>query len=130
MISAPITCAKDRPLFPAEVQPNMSSAFQNWTETGPVQIVRSILVEGEAQKKTRTVTASTCVQPLSAQKIAMKPEGERAWKWWQIVASLELDAEIGDLIEIGRVGYRVLGRWDYSRNGFRQFEATEDYRHV
>ena len=130
MIPGPITCAKDRPLFPAEVQPNMTSAFQGWTETGLVQIVFTVLIEGEAKKKLRTVTASTCIQPLSAQKIAMKPEGERAWKWWDIFASLELNAEVGDVIEVNRVGYRILGRWDFARNGYRRFEATENYRHV
>lgn len=130
MSQAPLGCAKDRPIDCANGMPNMAMAFGNWIETGPVLILHTVLKQGEAVRLSRTTIAGTAVQPLSAQKIAMKPEGERAWKWWMIHATNALDAMVGDVIEIRKVGYRLMAKFDFSRNGYSHFEAVEDYRHA
>ena len=129
-MNAPIASAADRPLFPATTQPNMGSAIAGFTQVNDVQILRTVLVAGEAVKQGYTVTAATSIQPLSAQRIAMKPEGERAWKWWMIHTFTDLYAKVGDILEITGVGYRLMACTDYSAAGYRIFEAVEDYRHA
>ena len=129
-MNAPIASAASRPLFPATTQPNMGSAIAGFTQVCPVQILRTVLVAGEAVKQAHTVTAATSIQPLSAQRIAMKPEGERAWKWWMIHTFTDLYAKVGDILEITGVGYRLMACTDYSAAGYRMFEAVEDYRHA
>jgi len=126
---APIASAASRPLFPATSLPQVGSALAGWGREVAVQILRTVLVDGEAKKNARTVNAGVLIQPLSARKIEMKPEGERNWKWNSIHASASLNAKNGDTIEIDGIGYRILGTWDYSPMGYYAFEAVEDYRH-
>ena len=129
-MNAPIFSAASLPLFPATTQPNMGSAIAGFTQVNEVQILRTKLVAGEAVKQATTVVAATCIQPFSPQRIAMKPEGERAWKWWMIHATLDLAAKVGDILEIAGVGYRLMARTDYSQAGYNMFEAVEEYRHA
>ena len=129
-MNAPIFSAASRPLLPATTQPNMGSTIAGFTQVNEVQILRTVLVDGEAQRRSRTVTASTCIQPLSPQRIDMKPEGERAWKWWMIHTLNDLAAKVGDILEIAGVGYRLMACTDYSAAGYSMFEAVEDYRHA
>ena len=129
-MNAPIFSAASRPLFPATTQPNMGSALAGFTQVNDVQILRTVLVDGEAQRRSRTVTASTCIQPLSPQRIDMKSEGERAWKWWMIHTFNDLSTKVGDILEIAGVGYRQMACTDYSAAGYSMFEAVEDYRHA
>jgi isopentenyl diphosphate isomerase/L-lactate dehydrogenase-like FMN-dependent dehydrogenase len=129
-MNAPIASAASRPLFPATTQPNMASAIAGLTQVNEVQILRTVLVAGETHRQIRKTTAATCIQPLSAQRIAMKPEGERAWKWWMIHATNDLMTKVGDILEITGVGYRLMACTDYSAAGYSMFEAVEDYRHA
>jgi hypothetical protein len=70
-------------------------------------------------------------QPLSAEKIALKPEGERSWKWIQLHCRNGLkNLETNDLVirDGEKTRYKVMERLDYSLSGFIEYHLVEDFQ--
>lgn len=111
--------------------PDVSVAL--WGLTDPVTvrgIVKTIqdgqVVEniGKSGLKERVIEA--VLQPMPARQLAMKPEGERTWKWWTIwtTETLELDDYVTD--GDGR-NFRVKSEADWSAGGYAQYDLVQDF---
>ena len=62
--------------------------------------------------------------PLKAQRLLIKPEGERSWKWFTLFTKLELN--LGDVVEaVDGKTYQVMLKEDWSDAGFFAYEITE-----
>lgn len=67
---------------------------------------------------------SAVLQPLSPQKLQVKPEGQRQWKFWDAWSTESL---INDDIVKDRCQkeYRVMSRQDWSEAGYYFYELVE-----
>lgn len=126
-----ISNAKDRPLFdnPGTL-PNMGGALLNWFQKMVFTVVTkrinpdTFLVE-EVQVQCEAMAVK---QPLQAEKIQMKPEGQRHWRWEMLHALPDLVLKIDDIVRIGATPYRVMERFPYSEYGFVEYHITQDYK--
>lgn len=62
--------------------------------------------------------------PVPPQKVAIKPEGQRTWKWWALFSRKRLSVD--DLIldrDLRR--YRVKSVADWSKAGYYEYEMVE-----
>jgi hypothetical protein len=77
-----------------------------------------------AETKASVTWFSANVQPISPQRLQMKPEGQRQWKFLDMwtVQLLNLDDIIKDKCQ---KEYRVLSKSDWSDAGYYQYELTE-----
>lgn len=66
-------------------------------------------------------------QPFTAQQLRMKPEGQRAWKWFQLHAHPQLILNPDDIVKFQNQNYRVMTKQDYSQYGFVEYHLTNDY---
>ena len=105
--------------------PDVSDALWDLTEPTTLRVVVQTVTdfEGvEVQQAPETFDAS--LQPLKAQQLLVKSEGERRWRWFTIVTEkvLKLDDVIQD--DEGNK-YRVRSAQNWKQAGFYRYEATE-----
>ena len=107
--------------------PNLNPAISAWS-----QRLEFVLI-GKSQEDFKTVetyipkTVLGVRQPLKAQDIAIKPEGQRAWKWELIHASPSLVLMVGDIIEFSEGRYKVMAKRNYSEYGYMEYEICQGF---
>ena len=84
-------------------------------------------VNGLAQKVPIYIKTLASIQPLSARALAVKPEGQRNWQWLQLHTGTNVDLKNNDRIKIKGTLYKVMAKYDYSRNGFFEFHVVLDF---
>ena len=85
-------------------------------------------IDGLTQEILTTVKSKGVVQPLSAQQLAIKPEGQRAWIWLSVYCLPDLVLQPSDIIVYNCLRYRVMAKHDYTMHGFIHYEIVEDYQ--
>ena len=107
--------------------PGMFDEFGDWTEPAQFLLVTTTVVNFEDMENADTRPIDLIMYPMSPQRVASKPEGQRAWRF-QLGLSDE-DMKIGDII-IGpdKVKYRVMGKNAWRQAGYSEYELTQDYR--
>lgn len=92
-------------------------------------IVRSALEDYEETESVKWTNTQGVICPLKEQRIASKPEGQRAWIWKMMHCLPNLQLNLNDIIiDKDQVKYRVLGRSDYSQAGYMYYELVQDYK--
>lgn len=74
-----------------------------------------------------TVKTKGVVQPMRAQEVEIKYEGQRTWKYFTLHCLPNLNLKPDDAVIIKDTRYRCLGKEDYSIYGFIKFDLAEDY---
>lgn len=105
--------------------PNMKDALSGFTRRMQFATVSKTATDYEsAETKASVAWFSANVQPITPQRLQMKPEGQRTWKF--------LDAWTTQLLNVDDIvkdrcqkEYRVLSKQDWSEAGFYQYELTE-----
>ena len=108
--------------------PNLESALGAWAQPLTfVEVVKELRdfkeVETYQARKTRGVRS-----PLRPQELALKPEGQRAWKWEKIHASPTLQLKIDAIIVFNDRRYRVMSKNDYAEYGYVEYDIVEDFQ--
>lgn len=108
--------------------PNMANTLLDWFQ--PLQFSRIVktIVNFELKETLTTVDFMGVIEPISAQELAMKPEGERRWIWNTIWSLTNLDLKPDEIITINCVNFRVMKKHDWSSYGYYQFEIMQDYK--
>lgn len=108
--------------------PQVKVALFGWQQALTYQIITETIVDHEVSKVETAVTFRGVIQPLSPQKIALKPEGDRAWIWYQIHAEIGTILKPGDRIrDIAGIEYKVMAKNDYEKYGYIEYHIIEDY---
>jgi len=69
------------------------------------------------------------VQPLSPESIALKPEGQRSWKWLQIhCQNGTLALATDDQIVFNGQEFKIMAVLDYILNGYVEYHAVAEYQ--
>jgi len=106
----------------------MKAVFAGWTSAINLLTIVQTIVDGLVVEVTTSVTFKGIIQPLNAQQLMLKPEGERSWQWLQIHAvEGSLNLKTNDKIQYNGFKYKVMGIWDYSLNGFIEYHIIQDY---
>jgi hypothetical protein len=91
------------------MMPNLRQALKGIGRRVSVQIIKQQVVDFEAvQTGIDTERATLVMVPSPARKIAIKPEGQRKWKWWEVRTGtrlelgwyLKADRDSGKLYEV------------------------------
>jgi len=92
-------------------------------------LITKRLVDFEETEGSKDIQFRGSVQPLSAQKLLIKPEGQRAWIWKLLYAEPDLKLKMDDVGILDGVRYRVMERTDYSEYGYVEYHLVNDYTH-
>jgi hypothetical protein len=112
--------------------PNMADAFRDWTISTKFAYIEKEVSDFEVKETQLVYNLQGLFQPATPQAIALKPEGQRTWKWWSLITEykekccrkLKLDDIIVD--EAGKQ-YRVMAIYDWHIAGFYACDLTEAY---
>lgn len=108
--------------------PQIQSAFMGWTTSITLSIITQAVTNGFIVDSSTEVTFDGVIQPLSPQKIMLKPEGQRAWEWLQIHCfSGRLNLNINDRIIYNGTKYKIMASNDYSLDNYIEYHAIKDF---
>lgn len=107
--------------------PDVSGAMRDWYQ--PMifgQVTKTI--EGFQVIETMVETTfQGVVQPLSPRRLALKPEGQRAWTWLMLHAEPVLSLEVDEVVVYLGVQTRVMAKEDYAIYGYVYYELVQDW---
>lgn len=108
--------------------PVMRDVLLGWFRPLALTIVRKITRDFQTREVEVEHMTQGVIQPMSTARLAIKPEGERTWKWWTIHATTDLVLQTDDVVAPrGKPRLRIMGQGDWSGNGFVAYDAVEDY---
>lgn len=125
------TFGAQRPLCSQSGMPQMGDALQGWLTTIQlVNITQSIVNDGEVSEKASQISFEAVVQPLSPRTIALKPEGQRDWKWLQLHLPVNAPFKLkeNDRIMYNCCIYKIMADRDYSAEGYIEYHAVQDFQ--
>lgn len=108
--------------------PNMADTIANWFQLLTFKQVVKKTINFQTVETASPLEFQGVVQPFTSQQLAMKPEGQRAWKWFTIHAWPTLILKPDDVI-INQAGtqFRVMEKLDFKEYGYVRYEMIEDY---
>jgi hypothetical protein len=120
--------AKDRPLNALSgTVPNVSGALRDYFQAMTFGLVSKDVVGGDVVETKSDVTFQGVIQPLSGQRLLMKPEGQRKWTWWLLHSDITLDLGIDEVVTYLGTQYRVMAKKNFDLYGYREWELINDY---
>lgn len=128
MSQTPIQNASDIPLSQnGGTLPNVSDVILNWFQAMVFTIVTKTIVNFQLVETGDDINFQGVWQPFSPQQLALKPIGERDWKWFMVHASPNLALTPDQVITYQGTQYRVKEKLDYTNYGYVQYNLIEDY---
>ena len=129
MITAPLPCAKNRPLTELAPGPDLRQAVVGWCRPMTLEITRLVAgAGGDAEKIVRQVPADAFLRPGKPQELKIKLEGTRQWKFWTMYTLQDTGIQVGDVARISGRPFKAMGSWDYSQFGYFKLAMVEDFR--
>lgn len=108
--------------------PKVHAAFRGWESDVVLTIITQTNVDGFVQNVEKEIKFRGTVQPLKAQEIQLKPEGQRSFEWLQIHAQAgDTNLNTNDRIRYFGRDFKIMALNDYTANGFIEYHAVKDF---
>lgn len=119
------------PLNQISLMPQMGGTLSGWKQKLTLEVVSQQVVDGFPTNVYTPISFEGTVQPLSPQKIRLKPEGKWSWVWLQIhCTTTSVALKTNDRIRFAGKFYVVDGILDYNLNGYIEYHVVEDFGSV
>lgn len=107
--------------------PDVSGALQDWFQPMTFgRVTKTVsgfqVVETELQTSFQGV-----IQPLTSRQLLLKPEGQRAWTWFQLHAEPVLSLNVDEVVIWLGKQTRVMARKDYGIYGYVEYDLVQDW---
>lgn len=107
--------------------PNLSGGLKDWFQPMEFGIVTKVVSGFQVTETMEVIQFRGVIQPLSAQRLFLKPEGQRAWTWLLLHAEVELKLEVDQVVTYLGVQTRIMARKDYTIYGYVEYELVQDW---
>lgn len=108
--------------------PNLSNAVRAWSQRLEFVVVSKDIENFEINENYIVRRVLGTKQPLKAQTLAIKPEGQRSWKWFELHLTPQVTINVDDLILFGgKDQYRVMAKEDFSEYGYVRYEIAQGF---
>lgn len=107
--------------------PNVGGAMRNWFQPMVFSRVFKETVGFQVVESASPVDFHGVIQPLTERRLALKPEGQRAWTWLWLHADPVLTLEVDEVVTYLGVQTRVMARTDYALYGYISYELVQDW---
>lgn len=109
--------------------PQLNNPVASWSV--PITLIKIVqsIVDGDREETQQKITFKGVVQPLTAEQLQFRPEGERSWEhlWIHCLAGT-LNLKTQDKIIFNNKRYKVLEIKDYSLYAYIEYMVIEDYQ--
>lgn len=107
--------------------PDVSDVLPDWFQKLTFKKVHKVQVDYETVESLETIETEGVRQPMSAQRLELKPEGQRAWRWETIHCLPDVKLKVDDIIIFDNIRYRVMNRWNWSEYGYLEYEICQAF---
>lgn len=107
--------------------PDMSDTITEWFQPMIFNLVTKETTAFQDVETSDEINFMGVWQPLEAQKLDIKPEGQQAWTWFQVHAWPALILKPDQIIKYLGVEYRVMKKLDYTLYGYVEYHLVENY---
>jgi hypothetical protein len=108
--------------------PNVQDAMMDWWQDMSFNLVTKTTV---AFKVVETITAINfrgVINPFTGRQLMIKPEGQRAWRWFEVFSDPALQLKPDDILVYNGIQTRVMYLGDWSIYGFMQYHLVQDWQ--
>lgn len=128
MANQPIYSAKNVPLNQnSGTMPDVSDALLDWFQPMTFLTITKTVVNFEVKEVSTATNFLGVWQPMTAQKLLLKPEGQRAWLWFTVHAQPGLELIPDEVITYLGTQYRVMQKWDWILDGYVEYHLVNNY---
>lgn len=104
---------------------DVSEALWDLTEQVQFQVIAKATKDFEVvERVTSKIIFPANLQPQPPQKILLRPEGQRTWKWWTLWTRSLLDLD-WVLESADGKRFRVMSKSDWNQANYYEYEVTE-----
>ena len=112
--------------------PDVSEVMNGWEVNMTANYVAQEVVDGVIADTQVNKAIKGIMQPLKAEEIMLKDEGQRSWDWYQVHIR---EAAYGELFTtqiliINSIPYKIKAKKDWVLNGYREYHAIRDFESV
>lgn len=122
-----IVSANKMKVYDSNDLPDMSEGVQMFFQNIFIEILHKQNSEGFLQEFAKPVRTQGVRVTQTPQQLAMKPEGQRDWKWSNLFMLPEPKLRVDDIVKIQGTKYRVMQKSDNKEYGVCSYELLEDY---
>lgn len=112
--------------------PDMGDALKDWFQMMTfTRVIKSIVAYREVESAV-DVNFWGVIQPLSPRALMLKPEGQRAWTWFQLFAQAKpqeavLTLDVDEVVTWLGKQTRVMARKDYALYSYVEYHLVQDW---
>jgi hypothetical protein len=90
-------------------------------------VVDGVITDTEVNKPIKGI-----MQPLKAEEIALKDEGQRAWSWYLVQVRENTYGELftTQILIINSVPHKIMAKKDWTLDGYREYHVIRDFESV
>lgn len=107
--------------------PDVSGAMTDWLQPLTFKLVGKIINGFQVVETDTPILLYGVIQPLDKRRLALKPEGERAWTWFELVAQPQPKLQVDDVVDYLGVQTRVMAQGDDTIYGYVNYELVQDW---
>lgn len=108
--------------------PNVSDTLTGWEVDIYAVFVKQSIIDSEIINQDIIKKISGTLQPLKAEEVDLKPEGQRAWQWYDIhVKSVYPVLRVEQKIKVNNIDYKIMAVKDYSLYGYVEYHVVKNY---
>ena len=107
--------------------PDVGDALLEWFQPMTFGVVTKTTQNFQVVETVVETSFRGVIQPLSGRSLAMKPEGQRQWKWIQVHSDPCLILKTDQIIVYLGTQYRVMSQQDFRLYGYVRYELANDY---
>lgn len=125
---SPIANACNKPLFEKSgTVPDVSGGMQDYYQPMVFTLVAKIVNGFQVEETGNPINFRGNIQPLSQRQLLLKPEGERAWTWFQVHSDPVLTLNVDDVVDYKGKQTRVMARQNFELYGYVRYELVQDW---
>jgi hypothetical protein len=110
--------------------PDVRGALLDWFQQITFTNVLKKVDRFRVQETPVALNFQGVMQPLSAEALEQKSEGERSWQWMNLFAEPSLVLETDDVVTFLGTQYRVMKKNYWAQYGYVSYELVNDYTGV
>lgn len=128
MVNGTIKNGRDTPINQQTgTVPNMNDTLRNWYQPITFVHLQKRTVNFQLEEFSCAIHFRGVIQPLKPRELMQKPEGQRAWSWFQLHADPILILQVDDIVLYNGIKTRIMARTNYKLYGYVYYELVQDW---
>lgn len=118
----------NKPLnFQQGTVPDVSGALKDYFQTITFSQVTKTVVGFQLDEAASPIVFQGIIQPFSPRQLMLRPEGQRAWTWFDLYADPVLTLQVDDVVIWLGKQTRVMARKDYALYNYVNYQLVQDW---